>query len=150
MQLKYSLTRAYEKQGIVLIDEPEVHLHLQLQRLIMPILTKVFPNVQFIVATHSPFVLNSLSNAVVFDLERRERIEDLSEYSYEALAEGYFGVKTDSSDITLRLERMRELIRKQGLNQTEQLELKNLLCEFDKIPEPVAPTIVADYNLLSL
>jgi predicted ATP-binding protein involved in virulence len=71
MQKPGSLVRAYDKPGIVLIDEPETHLHLALQRQIMPILTKLFPNVQFIVATHSPFILSSLPNAVAYDLEHK-------------------------------------------------------------------------------
>lgn len=97
MQTKDSLTRAYQKKGIVLIDEVETHLHLELQKMIMPFLTKVFPNIQFIITTHSPFVLNSLDNAVAFDLEHRETINELTQYSYEALAEGYFGVSSESS-----------------------------------------------------
>ena len=56
MQDDNSLTRAYQKEGIVLIDEIETHLHLELQKVIMPLLTKVFPNIQFIITTHSPFV----------------------------------------------------------------------------------------------
>lgn len=76
MQAKDSLTRAYQKKGIVLIDEVETHLHLELQKMIMPFLTKVFPNIQFIITTHSPFVLNSLDNAVAFDLEHRETINE--------------------------------------------------------------------------
>ena len=64
MQHKNQLTRAYECEGIVLVDEIETHLHLELQKVIMPLLTKIFPHIQFIVTTHSPFVLSSLSNAV--------------------------------------------------------------------------------------
>ena len=113
MQSPTSLTRAYEKQGIVLIDEIETHLHLGLQRVILPMLTRIFPNIQFIVTTHSPFILSSLNNAVAFDLEQRRSIDDLTDYSYEALAEGYFGVRTESSDIQIRLERFRELAFKE-------------------------------------
>lgn len=64
-----SLTRVYNKEGIVLIDEIETHLHLQLQKSILPLLTRLFPNIQFIVTTHSPFVLNSIDSATVYDLE---------------------------------------------------------------------------------
>ena len=42
-------------QGIVLIDEVEKHLHIKLQKEILPRLFKLFPNVQFIVSSHSPF-----------------------------------------------------------------------------------------------
>ena len=65
MQDDKSLTRIYQKEGIVLIDEIETHLHLALQKVIMPLLTKVFPNIQFIITTHSPFILSSMSNALL-------------------------------------------------------------------------------------
>lgn len=45
--------------GIVLIDEIDLHLHPKWQRQIIPILLKTFPLVQFVVTTHSPFVLQS-------------------------------------------------------------------------------------------
>ena len=114
MQHKNQLTRAYECEGIVLVDEIETHLHLELQKVIMPLLTEIFPNIQFIVTTHSPFVLSSLSNAVAFDLEHQEIIEDLTEYSYESLAEGYFGVKTASSYMGMQLGRLEELLKKES------------------------------------
>lgn len=145
MQSPTSLTRAYEKQGIVLIDEIETHLHLGLQRVILPMLTRIFPNIQFIVTTHSPFILSSLNNAVAFDLEQRRSIDDLTDYSYEALAEGYFGVRTESSDIQIRLERFRELAFKEVLAEKDKVERDNLIADFEKIPEAVAPNVIAEF-----
>ena len=145
MQHKNQLTRAYECEGIVLVDEIETHLHLELQKVIMPLLTEIFPNIQFIVTTHSPFVLSSLSNAVAFDLEHQEIIEDLTEYSYESLAEGYFGVKTASSYMGMQLDRLEELLKKEMLPLSEKTELKDLICDFDKIPEVVSPKIIGRY-----
>jgi hypothetical protein len=52
----------YNPCGVVLIDEPEEHLHLELQEQVLPLLTRLFPNVQFIVATHSPAVIASIRN----------------------------------------------------------------------------------------
>ena len=145
MQHKNQLTRAYKREGIVLVDEIETHLHLELQKVIMPLLTEIFPNIQFIVTTHSPFVLSSLSNAVAFDLEHQEIIEDLTEYSYESLAEGYFGVKTASSYMGMQLDRLEELLKKEMLSLSEKTELKDLICDFDKIPEVVSPKIIGRY-----
>ena len=145
MQHKNQLTRAYECEGIVLVDEIETHLHLELQKVIMPLLTEIFPNIQFIVTTHSPFVLSSLSNAVAFDLEHQEIIEDLTEYSYESLVEGYFGVKTASSYMGMQLGRLEELLKKETLSLSEKTELKDLICDFDKIPEVVSPKIIGRY-----
>ena len=53
----------------VLMDEPENHLHPSLQRSVLPGLLAAFPNTQFIVATHNPFVVTSVrdSNIIVLD-----------------------------------------------------------------------------------
>ncbi|MBF0108557.1 MAG: AAA family ATPase [Magnetococcales bacterium] len=45
-------------KGIVLIDEVDLHLHPQWQQTIMGNLVKTFPNVQFILTTHSPIVIS--------------------------------------------------------------------------------------------
>ncbi|MCO6491065.1 MAG: AAA family ATPase [Phaeodactylibacter sp.] len=55
--------------GIVLIDEIELHLHPSWQRSIIPALEATFPNIQFVVTTHSPQVLSSLKQENVFILE---------------------------------------------------------------------------------
>lgn len=135
MQDPEILTRAYNKQGIVLIDEIETHLHLELQKAILPMLTRVFPNIQFIVTTHSPFVLNSIDNAIAYDLEKRERLEDLHEYSYEALAEGYFDVSTESSFLESKLKRLKLLLGKEKKDSEEEAEMDRLDIEFKEALE---------------
>lgn len=56
----------YDLEGIVLIDELETHLHIELQKKILPFLTKFFPKIQFIITTHSPFVLRILLKMQLF------------------------------------------------------------------------------------
>lgn len=143
-------TCKYQKPGIVLIDEIETHLHLELQRIVMPLLTNIFPNIQFIVTTHSPFVLSSMKNAVAYDLEHRDIIDDLTEYSYEALAEGYFGVKTESSYMEMRLQTFRSLLQKDELSNIEKNELTNLLADFEKVPEAASPLVVGEFMRLKV
>lgn len=46
-----------EGEGIILIDEIDLHLHPKWQRMMVPKLTKVFPNCQFVISTHSPHVI---------------------------------------------------------------------------------------------
>lgn len=151
MQTPDNLTRFYEKEGIVLIDEIETHLHLELQRLILPMLTRVFPNIQFIVTTHSPFVLSSIENAVAFDLEKRERLEDLTEYSYEALAEGYFKVKTESNFLQAKLNRYKELAEKSNRDSAENAEFESLDNEFQTLDETLAPQhVIGSYRQIKL
>lgn len=47
--------------GIIIIDEVDLHLHIGLQNDILPQLIKLFPKVQFILTSHSPFFLNGMS-----------------------------------------------------------------------------------------
>lgn len=60
--------------GIVIIDEVDKHLHIKLQKEVLPKLFVMFPNIQFIISSHSPFVSMGLSD----HLSQRLRIFDLS------------------------------------------------------------------------
>lgn len=51
-------------KGIVLIDEVEKHLHITLQKEILPKLFAMFPNVQFIISSHSPFLNMGLAETI--------------------------------------------------------------------------------------
>lgn len=150
MQDGNSLTRAFDKPGIVIIDEIETHLHLALQKDILKILTSVFPKIQFIVTTHSPFVLASLENSVAFDLGKREAIEDLSEYSYEALAEGYFGIKSESSYIGVKLDTLKKILSKPALSESDIKQAKDIAKDFNGIPEMIAPMYVGEFRQLMI
>lgn len=60
--------------GMVLIDEVDKHLHITLQKDILPKLFKLFPNIQFIVSSHSPFMNMGLAEqskerAQIIDLD---------------------------------------------------------------------------------
>ena len=57
-----------EGTGIIIIDEIELHLHPSWQRNILSSLTKVFSNIQFVVTTHSPFVVNSIDDAAIYEV----------------------------------------------------------------------------------
>ena len=53
---------------VVTFDEPENHLHPTMQRTLMSRLLKTFPKAQFIIATHSPFMVSSVSDSNVYVL----------------------------------------------------------------------------------
>ncbi len=53
---------------VVTIDEPENHLHPTMQRTLMRRLLKAFPRAQFIIATHSPFMVSSVKDSTVYVL----------------------------------------------------------------------------------
>ncbi len=66
----------------VTLDEPENHLHPELQRTVLNTLLSAFPNVQFICATHNPFIVTSVPESNVYALrhgdDHRVRSESLS------------------------------------------------------------------------
>ena len=128
-------------QGIVLIDEIETHLHVELQKRILPFLSSFFPKIQFIVTTHSPFVLSSLSNAIICDLEKKFVTEDLSSYSYDALIESYFDTDKYSSEMKNKIDRFEKLsliLQKSSEEEFEYLKLKSYL---KKLPTFMAPEL---------
>ena len=117
---------AFHLPGIVLIDEIETHLHLELQKNIMPLLTVVFPNIQFIVTSHSPFILNSLKDTVIYDLENHVLVEHgLDNVPYDGIVEGYFGA--DKLD-----------------------ELAGLELYLDEIPDYLALDLTTEYQRLKI
>lgn len=90
---------SYNPCGIVLIDEPETHLHLQLQEQVLPLLTTLFPNIQFIAATHSPAVVASIKKATIFDLTTKDAQNDeVVGQSYSELMTSHFGLENNYSN----------------------------------------------------
>lgn len=57
---------------VAIIDEPENHLHPSMQRTVIGSLLDAFPGAQFIVATHSPFVVSSVKDSSVYVLRYKE------------------------------------------------------------------------------
>jgi len=61
-------TPLFERNFILLLDEIEVHLHPAWQRKILPVLQKFFINAQIFVTTHSPYIVNSIDGAYIYEL----------------------------------------------------------------------------------
>ncbi|HMV66620.1 MAG TPA: AAA family ATPase [Myxococcota bacterium] len=57
-----------QAEGVVLIDEVDLHLHPRWQARVVPVLRSTFPGVQFVVTTHSPYVLAGVANDEVREL----------------------------------------------------------------------------------
>lgn len=151
MEAQTRLRDGFDTEGIVLIDEIETHLHLELQKRILPILTKLFPNLQFIITTHSPFVLNSLENAVIYDLEKNILVkEGMQKLPYEGIVEGYFGADRLSNELRKKYERYVSLVNKKKLTDAEYAEIDSLEYYLDEIPDYLATEISAEYNRLKL
>lgn len=63
-----------ETEGLVLVDEIDLHLHPTWQKRILTDLMEIFPKVQFVVSTHAPEVINSVASDSVIILKNNESI----------------------------------------------------------------------------
>jgi predicted ATP-binding protein involved in virulence len=122
--------------GIILIDEIENHLHLELQEKILPFLTTTFPQIQFIVATHSPAVIASINNATIYDLSKHRTVnENLTGIPYHVLMKSHFGIESEYSRVaTDKLKKAKALIQK-GEERTfdDNEALRKLARELDEL-----------------
>ena len=81
---------------ILFLDEIDIHLHPKWQRRVLPVVQKLFPNAQIFVSTHSPFVVGSVRDAWVYNLDKKGK-EIMAEpagagNSYEVVLEEVFGI----------------------------------------------------------
>jgi predicted ATP-binding protein involved in virulence len=82
-------------QGVVLIDELDLHLHPRWQRRIIGDLRHTFPGIQFICTTHSPFLIQAIGQGRLIQLDGTD--SEALEYenrSIEDIAEFVQGVET--------------------------------------------------------
>lgn len=135
--------------GIVLIDEIETHLHLALQKKILELLTTIFPNIQFIISTHSPFILNSLDNVAIYDLENKVFVEHgLSNIPYGGIVEGYFKANELSDQLKEKFTKYQELVHKTELTDEDFDEIADLELYLNEIPDYLALNITTEYQRL--
>ena len=80
--------------GVVLIDEVDQYLHPRWQRHILHDLQNAFPKIQFIVTTHSPFIIQSVQNKNLIILDGVKEPIDPSNMGLEDIAEALMGMKT--------------------------------------------------------
>lgn len=135
----------YNQEGIVLIDELETHLHIELQKKILPVLVSLFPRIQFIISTHSPYILNSIDNAVIYDLEKKVRLENLSNYSAAGIATAYFGDEGYSQEVKAKLTRYKELLALEQPSDAERVERAKLRSELKRLPKEFARSAVEEF-----
>lgn len=97
----------------VTIDEPENHLHPSMQRSLLPNLVSAFPDVQFIIATHSPFVVSSVKDSSVYVLDYQDETEGATDISKT-------NVSDDSTEARRVVSKKLDTVNKAG-NATEIL-----------------------------
>lgn len=93
--------------GVVLIDEIDLYLHPKWQRHVLADLKKAFPLVQFIVTTHSPFVIQSVPRESLIALDDELVGENNQMASLEDVAIKFMGM----TENTRRSEKYNEMVR---------------------------------------
>ncbi|MFN5988863.1 MAG: AAA family ATPase [Dolichospermum sp.] len=113
--------------GIILIDEIDLHLHPQWQRIVIPSFRQTFPNCQFIVTTHSPQVLSGVNRENVFILEDSEIVETPHTFGRDSnsILSEVMGVEKRPVKMQERIDKCFEMIDNDNLEEAK-LELQKL------------------------
>jgi predicted ATP-binding protein involved in virulence len=129
-----------EGSGVVLIDEIELHLHPKWQREIVEKLRSTFPRIQFLLTTHSPFLIQSLREGELIRLDIEDA--DFAEYSdrsIEDITENVMGVPTPQKsqrymDMISAAERYFRLLQEGA--SADEAQLQELKIRLDELSEP--------------
>lgn len=140
-----------ETEGIVLIDELDMHLHPSWQKKVVGLLKQAFPKIQFIVTSHSPFVIQSVTHNELIkfnDHQVEEVSENVNLKGLEEIIEDEMDVKeprrSEKYNAYLRLsEEYFNLVKKNISDDAEQLaRVKSRLNEIE-LEFKDDPTLVA-------
>jgi predicted ATP-binding protein involved in virulence len=135
------LNAAKETRGVVMIDEIELHLHPAWQQSILGNLIKAFPNIQFIITTHSPQVISTVAGHQIRILTDNQVIKgEAGTQGAEAsrILREVFGVELRAQhlDIVKKLNRYLALIDNDKWDTEEALTLRQTLDEWSHGHEP--------------
>lgn len=118
-----SLENPLHGDGVVLIDEVDMHLHPQWARSIIERLTSTFPNCQFVLTTHSPLVISDCKDVLVYSLDNGELTPVPSQYGQDANTVLLDVMHTDIRNATInaRINDLRDLIEDGKLDIAQAL-----------------------------
>ena len=149
------------EKGLVLIDEIEIHLHPEWQKVITSGLTKMFPNCQFIVTTHSPIILShSQKDEEIIQLTiengeiKSEYIDSVYGWKAEDIYRDIMGLEsTRVGEVEREIDELEELLVEEldngALDEVKSQRLNELSNKLNKIL-PEGDPIVALKKLSSL
>ncbi len=113
--------------GIIMIDEVDLHLHPKWQQLMIPQLQIIFPNCQFIVSTHSPQVLNNVQpeNVILLQSNNNQLEYSFAVESYgknsDRILEDLLGVDARPSNIKNEIEELYRFIESGEIDKAKLL-----------------------------
>ena len=130
--------RIGEAAGVVLIDELDMHLHSKWQWNVIRALTSVFPNVQFIAATHSPILIASATAVNVINLGKMNVTNRESIYGLDVneTVESFLGTSSVAPAIKEIVDRIEEAFDDFDLDKAREgiANLKDILGDDHPLP----------------
>jgi len=125
-----------ETEGVVLIDEIDMHLHPKWQQSIINDLKTTFPKIQFIITTHSPFIIQSLKSNELISLDS-EITDDPYTKSIPDIVEDEMNLEeVQRSKKFLKMQSVASEyfnLIKSGKNSTNDEQIKILKIQLDKL-----------------
>lgn len=121
--LNPSLDNPLQGEGVVLIDEVDLHLHPKWQQNLIDKLTKTFPNVQFILTTHSPHIVSDNPDVLVYALDdgQLHKFGNVYGEDVNTLLNDVFDVSRFTPEIDKKFNDIRRAISHQELDNAESL-----------------------------
>lgn len=121
--MNQSLDNPLHGDGIVLIDEVDLHLHPRWQRSLIRQLSETFPNCQFVLTTHSPLVISDAKDVLVYVLNDGEIHEHNGLYGLDANQVLLEVMDTDirNSEVQKRLNALLERLQDGDLEAAQKL-----------------------------
>ena len=113
-----------EKEAVILIDELDLHLHPKWQKTIVSDLKRTFPNCQFIISTHSPFVIQALSANELYDISKMQYAGENGNYngwSIDAIQEQKMGVEKKTQMYNERIMQFSDAIDSGKYDEAKKL-----------------------------
>lgn len=111
--------------GVVLIDELDMHLHPKWQWNVVKALEETFPNIQFIVATHSPIIISSCKNENLILIKDNQEIKYLpNAYGYSV--EDVLELRQESTAKPKEIEDLRDKFER-AINRSDYTEANNII-----------------------
>ncbi|MBQ7562534.1 MAG: AAA family ATPase [Lachnospiraceae bacterium] len=114
-------------EGVVLIDEIELHMHPSWQRMILSVLRNTFPNIQFIITTHSPVVLSEVNDSYrVFFMANDGQETTITDFSrldgfdINYILEEFMGTKSRNGQTENLVRALYEAIQARNIKSAEK------------------------------
>lgn len=143
---KLSVSDYKQIQGVVLIDEAENHLHPKWQKTFLNNILRLFPNLQLIVTTHSPFIVSSIENSKIYVCENQEEYSIVKEetdlYSNKPVEEILMSTLFNTSNFNIEITEL--------LHKRKEAQINRNIQDLQKVEDDLLKINPSYFNYLKI